>query len=129
VRELKASAWFLLPLLTGSGKDGTLYLSFRFFCLRCSNFSGRELKAPALFLFPTLCLFWQLPESDIGDTFPTYAPLWPDLAAGSLGGQKSLSPPVIHRGGELCFYLMKKVSSLLFYLHHTLKSQVRDVLL
>jgi len=33
---------------------------------------------------------------DIGDTFPTYAPLWPDLVAGSLGGQKNVSPPVIH---------------------------------
>jgi len=42
-----------------------------------------------------------LPESDIGDTFPTYAPLWPDLAAGSLGGQKNLSPPVSHWGGRL----------------------------
>jgi len=47
-------------------------------------------------LSTTLCLSQQLPESDIGDTFPTYAPLWLKNAAGSLGGQANVSPPTIH---------------------------------
>jgi len=60
-------------------------------------------------LFTTLCSKEQFPDHDIREMFPTYAPLWPDLAAGSLGGQKNLSPPVIHHGGELglSFFFVK----------------------
>jgi len=41
-------------------------------------------------------------SGDIGDTFPTYAPLWLILSAGSLGGQRGDSPP--GRGEQSVFF-------------------------